>query len=219
MKTKLISLLVSDAIGTVSAEYIIPEKSICIITLSHGAGAGMNHPFMIALANALAEENIATHRFNFPFIENKKGRPDLPAVAHKTIEAAITHANKTFPSLPLFISGKSFGGRMSSQYLATHNNPSVKGIIFYGYPLHAPGKPSTDRAEHLKNVKQPMLFLSGTRDEFATLDLLENVCSSLPNATLIKIEGANHSFKAGKQNTMPKLVNFTKDWVEKMISN
>lgn len=219
MKTKSISLLVSDAIGTVSAEYIIPEKSICIITLSHGAGAGMNHPFMIALANALAEENIATLRFNFPFIENKKGRPDLPAVAHKTIEASINHAHKTFPSLPLFISGKSFGGRMSSQYLATHNNPSVKGIIFYGFPLHAPGKPSIDRAEHLKNVKQSMLFLSGTRDEFATLDLLENVCSSLPNATLIKIEGANHSFKAGKQNTMPKLVNFTKDWVEKMISN
>lgn len=217
MKTKSISLLVSDTIGKVSGEYFIPAKSTCIITLAHGAGAGMHHPFMTALANALAEENIATLRFNFPFIENKKGRPDLPAVAHKTIEAAISDAHKTFPSLPLFISGKSFGGRMSSQYLATHESPSVKGIIFYGFPLHAPGKPLTDRAEHLKDVKQPMLFLSGTRDEFATLDLLENVSSSLANATLIKIEGANHSFKAGKQNTMPMLVNFTKDWVEKLI--
>ncbi len=108
---------------------------------------------------------------------------------------------------------------MSSQYLATHSNPLVKGIIFYGFPLHPPGKPSTERAEHLKNVKQPMLFLSGTRDEFAALDLLENVCSSLANATLIKIEGANHSFKAGKQNTLPVLVNFTKDWLKKIISS
>ncbi len=106
---------------------------------------------------------------------------------------------------------------MSSQYLAAHSEAPVKGIIFYGFPLHPPSKPSTERAEHLKDVKQPMLFLSGTRDEFATLDLLENVCSSLANATLIKIEGANHSFKAGKQNTMPTLVNFTKDWIEKII--
>ncbi len=106
MQTKSFSLLVSDTIGTVSAEYFIPAKSTCIITLAHGAGAGMQHPFMIALANALAEENITTLRFNFPFIENKKGRPDLPAVAHKTIEAAINHALKTFPSLPLFISGR-----------------------------------------------------------------------------------------------------------------
>lgn len=217
MKTKSISLLVSDSIGTVSAEYFIPAKSSCIITLAHGAGAGMHHLFMTSLANALAEENIATLRFNFPFIENKKGRPDIPAVAHKTIEAVVKDAHKTFPSLPLYISGKSFGGRMSSQYLATHNNPSVKGIIFYGFPLHAPGNPSIERAEHLKDVKQPMLFLSGTRDEFASLDLLENVCSSLANATLIKIEGANHSFKAGKQNTMPMLVNFTKDWIAKLV--
>ncbi len=100
---------------------------------------------------------------------------------------------------------------MSSQYLAAHPEASVKGIIFYGFPLHPPGKPSTERAENLKDVKQPMLFLSGTRDELATPDLIENVCSSLKNATLIKIEGANHGFKAGKQNTMEVLVNFTNE--------
>ena len=219
MKTQSCSLFVSDAAGSVSGEYIIPPKSTCIITIAHGAGAGMNHPFMTALANSLAEKNIATLRFNFPFTENKKGRPDVPAVAHKTIEAAISHAHKKFPSLPLFISGKSFGGRMSSQYLAAHPDAPVKGIIFYGFPLHAPGKPSTERGEHLKDVKQPMLFLSGTRDEFATLELIENVCSTLKNATLIKIEGANHGFKAGKQNTMEMLVNFTNDWIGNHIKN
>ncbi len=219
MKTQSVSLFVSNAVGSVSGEYIIPQKNTCIITMAHGAGAGMNHPFMTALASSLAGKNMATLRFNFPFMENKKGRPDVPAVAHKTIEAAIGHAHKKFPSLPLFIAGKSFGGRMSSQYLAAHPDAPVKGIIFYGFPLHPPGKPSIERAEHLKDVKQPMLFLSGTRDEFATIGLIENVCSSLKNATLIKIEGANHGFKAGKQNTMEMLVNFTNDWIGKLIKN
>ena len=217
MKTKSIPLKVSPPIGSVSGEYTIPDKSICMMTLAHGAGAGMNHPFMITLAKSLAEKGIATLRFNFPFTENKKGRPDVPAVAHKTVEAAINHARKQYSSLPLFISGKSFGGRMSSQYLSTHHDAEVKGIIFYGFPLHQPGNPSTERAEHLKDIKQPMLFLSGTRDEFAALDLIEKVCSSLPSAALIKIEGANHGFKAGKQNTMEMLVNFTKDWITKII--
>ena len=122
MKTKSLSLKVSDTIGKVSAEYIMPGKSTCIITLAHGAGADMHHVFMVTLANALAEANIATLRFNFPFTENKKGRPDTPAVAHATIEAAIVKAKKLFPELPLFISGKSFGGRMSSQYLSTHHD-------------------------------------------------------------------------------------------------
>lgn len=219
MKTQSCSLFVSDTIGSVSGEYTIPQKSSCIISMAHGAGAGMNHPFMIALANALAEKDITTLRFNFPFTENKKGRPDVPAVAHKTIEAAIVHAHKKWRSLPLFISGKSFGGRMSSQYLATNPSAPVKGIIFYGFPLHPPGKPSADRAAHLKDVKQPMLFLSGTRDEFATRGLLQDVCSSSKNATLIEIEGANHGFKAGKQNTTEMLANFTKNWVEKIMKN
>jgi uncharacterized protein len=216
MKTKRVSFKVSSDIGSVSGEYIIPDKSICVMTLAHGAGAGMNHPFMVTLAKSLAEKNMATLRFNFPFTENKKGRPDVPAVAHKTIEAAIQHAQKNYPSLPLFVTGKSFGGRMSSQCLAAHSAAKVSGIIFYGFPLHPPGKPSIERAEHLKDVKQPMLFLSGTRDEFASLNLLEKVCSQLPHSTLIKIEGANHSFKAGKLNTMEILVNATKEWIDKI---
>lgn len=187
-----------------------------MVTLAHGAGAGKDHPFMAALSNLLAEQGIGTLRFNFPFIEHKKGRPDVPAVAHKTIEAAINNAHETFPSLPLFTSGKSFGGRMSSQYLSAHLNPVVKGIIFYGFPLHPPGKPSTERAEHLQDVKVPMLFLQGTRDELAALSLMESVCSTLTLARLIKIEGANHAFKAGKQNIIPMLAAFTREWVKNL---
>ena len=187
------------------------------MTLAHGAGAGMHHSFMVTLAQLLWEQSISTMRFNFPFAENKKGRPDTPGVAHQTIEAAILKAQKLFPELPLFVAGKSFGGRMSSQYLATHPNPEIKGLIFYGFPLHPPGKPSTDRAEHLKEVKTPMLFLQGTKDELATWSLIESVCSSLKLATLVKIEGANHAFKAGKQNILQLLADTTNEWIEKRI--
>ena len=217
MSTKSISLQVSESIGKVSAECIAPDTAKCIITLAHGAGAGMNHSFMVTLSNALAEVGIATLRFNFPFTENKKGRPDTPAVAHQTIEAAINKAQTLFPSLPLFVAGKSFGGRMSSQYLSTHPEAKVKGIIFYGFPLHPAGKPSTDRAEHLKEVKVPMLFLQGTKDTLATWDMIESVCASLKKAKLVKLEGADHSFKAGKKDIMSLLVQATNEWVEKMI--
>ena len=217
MKTQSLSLKISPSIGSVSAECIIPEKSKCIITLAHGAGAGMHHSFMLTLVQLLSEQGITTLRFNFPFVENKKGRPDTPAVAHQTIEAAIAKSQKLFPRLPLFVAGKSFGGRMSSQYLSAHPDPVVKGIIFYGFPLHPPGKPSIERAEHLKEIKTPMLFLQGTKDELATWNLIESVCSSLKQATLIKIEGANHSFKAGKQNILQLLTDTTNDWIDKRI--
>jgi len=159
MATKTYKLKVSPSIGSVSAKYMVPEKPVCIFTLAHGAGAGMDHSFMETLANGLSEAGIATLRFNFPFTENKKGRPDTPAVAHLTIEAAIAKARELNPKLPLFASGKSFGGRMSSQYLAGHPDSSVSGIVFYGFPLHPSGKPSTERADHLKELKIPMLFL------------------------------------------------------------
>ncbi|CAN5608085.1 alpha/beta hydrolase [soil metagenome] len=217
MNTESLLIEVSSEIGKVSAEYIMPEHCSCIMTLAHGAGAGMHHSFMVQLANALAEKGIATLRFNFPFMEKKKGPADKPPVAHKTIEAAIAKAQELFPSLPLFVSGKSFGGRMSSQYLAEHNDTTVKGIVFYGFPLHPAGKPSTDRAEHLKNVKQSMFFLQGTKDELATWNLIEPVCISLKRATLVKIEGADHSFKAGKKDIMSILVKETHDWVERKL--
>ena len=213
MKTRSLSLTISPEIGKVSAVLITPIHPIAIMTLAHGAGAGMNHEFMLTLSKLLAEKNIATLRFNFPYMENKKGRPDVPAIAHKAIEAAVRKAQKLFPSLPVLISGKSFGGRMSSQYLAAHPDVDVKAIIFYGFPLHQPGKPSVERAEHLKDLKVPMLFLQGTKDEFATYDLIKRTCASLPSATLVIIEGANHSFKAGKQEMMPMLAAATWNWI------
>jgi predicted alpha/beta-hydrolase family hydrolase len=217
MTTRSISFNISPSIGAVSAECFVPDKSQCIMTIAHGAGAGMHHPFLVTLAQLLSEQDIATMRFNLPFMENKKGRPDTPAVAHQTIEATIAKAQKLFPDLPLFVSGKSFGGRMTSQYLSSHHDAGVKGVIFYRFPLHAPGKPSIDRAEHLKDVKTPMLFLQGSRDEFAEWKLIEPVCSKLKLATLVKIEGANHAFKAGKQNILQILADKTKDWIEKRI--
>lgn len=219
MNTQSIVLPISPEIGNVSAQYMMPDNCSCVMTLAHGAGAGMNHSFMVALSNALAEKGIATLRFNFPFTENKKARADTPAVAHQAIAAAVSKAQQLSPSLPLFVSGKSFGGRMSSQYLSAHNNIAVKGIIFYGFPLHPAGKPSVDRAEHLKQVKQPMLFLQGTKDELATWDLIEPVCNSLKRATLVKIEGADHSFKAGKKDIIPVLAAATHDWIKKKLKD
>jgi predicted alpha/beta-hydrolase family hydrolase len=217
MSTKRISLPVSAAIGKVTAEYNVPANASCLLTLAHGAGAGMDHIFMVTLTEALAAAGIGSFRFNFPFTENKKGRPDTPAVAHQTIEAAINKAHELFPKLPLFASGKSFGGRMSSQYLSSHAEAPVKGIIFFGFPLHAAGKPSIERADHLKAIKVPMLFLQGTRDTLAQWDLITEVCASLKKAKLVKLEGADHSFKAGKQDTMSWLVQATSEWVEKII--
>ena len=173
---------------------------------------------METLASRLAEQGIATVRFNFPFTENRKGRPDSPAVAHQAVKAAIAKARELFPKIPLFVAGKSFGGRMSSQYLSANHDHTVSGIIFYGFPLHPAGKPSTERAEHLKQVKLPMLFLQGTKDALATWDLVEAVCKPLRLATLIKLEGADHSFKAGKKDTMSWLVDATKQWTEKIIA-
>lgn len=217
MSTQFLSLQVSPEIGKVSAECIVPGKATCLLTLAHGAGADMNHSFMVTLATQLSAVGIATLRFNFPFMEQKKGRADTPAVAHQTIEAAINKAQELFPSLPLFVAGKSFGGRMSSQYLSAHPRKEVKGIIFYGFPLHPAKKPAVERAVHLKDVKAPMLFLQGTKDALAEWNMIEEVCASLKKATLVKIEGADHMFKAGKKDILPLLVDATQKWVEKAI--
>ncbi len=218
MDKQQFQIKVSDSIGSVSAELVTSNNPRAIITLAHGAGAGMNHSFMIELSDALAEVGLSTLRYNFPYMEQKKKRPDVPAIAHKTVEAAIQKAHELFPTIPLFVSGKSFGCRMSSQYLSNHSLAFVKGIILFGFPLHPAGKPAIDRAEHLKTVKLPMLFLQGTRDELAQLFLIEKVTVELPSAKLLKIEGADHSFKAGKQNMIPLLADFTKDWI-KLILN
>lgn len=206
---------VSDNIGSVSAEIVSPENPKAVLVLAHGAGAGMVHPFMKSLSEELTKFSIATLRFNFPFIEQKKSRPDFPTVAHATIEAAIQIATEEFSSVPLYAGGKSFGGRMTSQLMASKNISSVKGIVFFGFPLHQPGNPSIERAEHLIDVKVPMLFLQGTRDALAEISRVNQVVESIPNAKLIEFEGADHSFKSGKLNLIPALAEHTAKWIFK----
>ncbi|MCI0751835.1 MAG: dienelactone hydrolase family protein [Flammeovirgaceae bacterium] len=184
-----------------------------ILTLAHGAGAGMNHRFMTALAGELANLGIGSIRFNFPYMENGKKRPDVSAVAEKTISVMLAHTHENFPKTPLFASGKSFGGRMSSQCLSKECPDYIKGISFFGFPLHPPGNPSTDRAEHLKSIKIPMLFLQGTRDTLAEMKLVEKVCKMLSTSTLIKFEGADHSFKSGKREFIPELAQAVNNWI------
>ncbi|MBN9021851.1 MAG: dienelactone hydrolase family protein [Rhizobiales bacterium] len=171
-----------------------PRDARACLVLAHGAGAGMGHPFLAALAAGLAERHVATLRYNFPYMERKSPRPDSPKLATATVRAAVTEASRLMPKLPLFAGGKSFGGRMTSQ--AEASAPlGVKGLVFVGFPLHPPGKRSDERAGHLAEVAVPMLFLQGTNDAFAELDLLRPVAERLaPRATLTLFEDADHSF-------------------------
>lgn len=201
---------------SVSTELVLPKKPIAIFTFAHGAGAPMDHPFMTGMSKELEKLDIGTFRFNFPYMEAKKGRPDTPAVAHATIEAAAKYIHEEYPKVPLFLSGKSFGGRMSSQYLAKFQPDFIKGIAFFGFPLHPSGNPSIERGEHLKDIKVPLLFLQGTRDSLADWDLITQVTKPLRRATLVKFEGADHSFKAGKKNLLPELAHAVAEWVTKL---
>jgi hypothetical protein len=172
---------------------------------------------MTSVSEELSKSGIATLRFNFPYMESKKNRPDVPAVAHKSIAAAAEKAHKLLPDVPLLLSGKSFGGRMSSQYLSGDHHDYIKGVVFFGFPLHAPGKPSVDRADHLKTVKVPMLFLQGTRDDLAKWDLIESVCKPLKQATLVRLKGANHSFNVpGKKTIIPELCEAVVKWIREI---
>jgi uncharacterized protein len=217
MKTEKVIVQVSDSIGKVSGEVMVPDNMHALLVLAHGAGAGMNHTFMVTLATKFASEGIGTFRFNFPYMENKKGRPDVPAVAEKTVYAAMMHANSIYPKVPLFAGGKSFGGRMTSGLASKTEIKFLRGLIFFGFPLHAPGKASTERAEHLRSVRQPMLFLQGTRDALADLKLIKQVAQSLQNSTLEIFEGADHSFRAGKKQFMDEIVAVAKLWIDQKL--
>ncbi|MBR0840822.1 alpha/beta hydrolase [Bradyrhizobium liaoningense] len=194
-----------ERIGTVSAILTQPANARGCYVLAHGAGANMRHSFMNKVAEGLADRGIATFRFNFPYMENKQGRPDQPAVAHATIRAAVDEAARLCPGGKLIAGGKSFGGRMTSQAQSKTPLPGVKGLAFLGFPLHAAKKPSAERAEHLAGITIPMLFLQGTRDGLADLGTLKPVIEALgPKAMLHEIEGGDHSFavlkKSGRSN-------------------
>ncbi len=218
MMTNRARIEISESIGSVSSIWNVPKNPKAAMVLAHGAGADMEHTFMENLSTELASLDIATVRFNFPYMENGKRRPDVPAVAEKTVAVLCEWTHQKFTNLPLFVAGKSFGGRMSSQRLAKECPAYVSGIIFYGFPLHGIGKESTDRAEHLNAITVPMLFLQGTKDKLAKLELIEEVCKKLPTATLKILEGADHSFKVPKKITPPDLPALTAAWIDSVLS-
>ena len=181
--------------GSISALLLRPAAPRACFVFAHGAGAGMTHSFMEAFANGLGERNIATLRYQFPYMEKGGKRPDPPAVAQAAVRAAVAEAAQNFPGLALIAGGKSFGGRMTSQARAAAPLPGVRGLAFVGFPLHPAGKPSTDRADHLAKVDIPMLFLQGSRDTLAEVALIEPVVKRLgPRASLHLVDGADHSF-------------------------
>lgn len=181
--------------GPVSALLQVPPEARAAYVFGHGAGAGMNHAFMAALADALAGRAIATLRYQFPFMERGSKRPDPPAVAQAAVRAAVAEARRQWPGLPLVAGGKSFGGRMSSQAQAAEPLDGVAGLVFVGFPLHPAGKPGLERAAHLAAVRLPMLFLQGTRDELADRALLEQALAPLQSrATVRWFEDADHAF-------------------------
>jgi predicted alpha/beta-hydrolase family hydrolase len=187
--------------GTSTSGLLIePEGRLACYVFAHGAGAGMEHAFMQAMAEALAARRIATLRFQFPWMERGSRRPDAPPVAHAAIRAAVEEASRQLPGVALVAGGKSFGGRMTSQAQALAPLPGVRGIAFVGFPLHMEGKPSTTRAAHLADVGVPMLFLQGTRDALAELGLIRQVAGALPLATLHVVDGADHAFHVLKRS-------------------
>src|SRR5246127_4883963 len=209
--------------GEVSAILLQPQNAQCLLVLAHGAGAGINHPFMTAIANELAAAQVATFRFQFPYMEQRRRVPDRPPVLTASIQGAVQAASKAVPGLPLFAGGKSLGGRMTSLAAAEGRLGQVRGLVFFGFPLHPPNRPGTKRAEHLREVKLPMLFLQGTRDALADLQLLRPICAELgARATLHMIEGADHSFhvlkSSGKtdEGVLEELAGSAAAWFKKL---
>ncbi len=196
-----LSVHVGERSGEVSALLLRPPDARAVFVLAHGAGAGMRHAFMEAISERLAARRIATFRYQFPYTEREGRRPDPQPVLLATVRAAATAAREHCPDLPLLAGGKSMGGRMTSLAAAAGKLSELRGLVFLGFPLHPAGKPGSARADHLDEVSLPMLFLQGTRDRLAGLDLLRPVCSRLgARATLWIVEGGDHSFHVLKRS-------------------
>ncbi len=223
MKTERLTLAI-DETRRVSALFQLPPAATACYVFAHGAGAGMEHASMTAVAEELADRRVATLRFQFPYMELQSRRPDPPPLCHATVRAAVAEAARLAPTLPLFAGGRSFGARMTSQAQAIEPLPGVKGLAFLGFPLHPAGKPSAERAEHLREVNIPMLFLQGTRDELAKLDLLQPVIDQLgARASLKLLQGADHSFhvpaRTGRKDpeVRAEMLDAFAAWMEQVI--
>lgn len=220
----------SEAIAIPSDDYPISGRlnlassPIALVVLSHGAGAGMDHMFMETLANQLCSADISVLRFNFPYIDQGRRAPDSPKKAQKAINEVVRFASNSYPDQPLFVGGKSYGGRMASHCAAQKSIDPVRGLIFYGFPLHAPGRDSIDRASHLSAVNIPMLFLQGTNDKLANLEMIKQVSSGLGDkAHLETFDSADHSFKVPKRIGLSQdemialLTDKSKSWISSLI--
>jgi uncharacterized protein len=217
-----ITIAVDDARRVSGLLQAPPGARVCYV-LAHGAGAGMAHPFMAAVAEGIAGRGIATLRYQFPYMERGSKRPDAPKLAHATVRSAVAEASRLCPELALVAGGKSFGGRMTSQAQAESPLPGVRGLVFLGFPLHPAGQPSDERGKHLLGVQIPMLFVQGTRDELANLQLLRPLVEQLgARATLKLCEGADHSFhvpaRTGRKDSdvRTEMLDALTEWIEKV---
>lgn len=214
-----------DDATTVPGLLMVPPAPRALYVLAHGAGAGMAHPFMAAVADGLAARGVATLRYQFPYMERGSRRPDVPRLAQATVRAAVARAAELAPGLPLLAGGKSFGGRMTSQAQAASPLPGVRGLAFLGFPLHPAGKPSDERAAHLFDVEAPMLFLQGTRDELAERALLQATVERLGvRSSLHWLENADHSFhvlaRSGRKDAevMTEALDALVRWIDTTIT-
>lgn len=221
-KPQPLTITIDDARRVSGLLQAPPEARMCYV-LAHGSGAGMAHPFMAAVAEGLAGRGIATLRYPFPSMERGSRRPDAPALARATLRSAVAEASRLCPALALLAGGKSFGGRMTSQAQAESPLPGVRGLVFLGFPLHPVGRPSDDRGQHLFDVRIPMLFLQGARDELASLRLLRPLVEQLGARTTLKLlDGADHSFhvpaRTGRKDcdVRADMVDALAGWIEKV---
>jgi predicted alpha/beta-hydrolase family hydrolase len=219
-----VTIAVADG-STVSGLLQAPKDARACYVLAHGAGAGMHHPFMQAVAGELAERGIATLRYQFPYMEKGSRRPDPPKLAQATVRGAVGEAARLLPKVPLFAGGKSFGGRMTSQAQAATPLPGVRGLALLGFPLHPAGRPSQERGKHLFDVTIPMLFLQGTRDQLALPDQITPLCQALSGrATLSSVQDADHSFhvpaRTGRKDADVRsdVLDILAAWIDRVIA-
>ncbi len=217
--------LATDSSGDVSAVLQRPDDAFALIVVAQGAGAGLDHWFMKAIADRLAVRGMAVFRYNFPFTEQGKKRPDHQPKLLKTVRSAHAKALEVADGLPIFEGGKSMGGRMTTLVAATGDLDGTSGLVFFGFPLHSPAKPGVERAGHLPDVPMPMLFLQGSRDALARLELLEPVLQPLPDATLHVIDQANHGFHVPKRtgrtddDVLDELADVAVDWTRTIAAS
>ena len=218
---KQIQFFVNEKAGIVSGLLLQPSDARALLLLAHGAGAGMRHSFMEDLAAKLADQNVATLRYQFPYMEKRTKRPDPSNVLMDTVRAAVATAKRHAGALPLYAGGKSMGGRMTSLAAAEEPLNGVRGLIFFGFPLHAAGKPGAERGQHLAAIKIPMLFLQGSRDTLAELKLLKPLCVRIgQRAELFVVDSGDHSFHMLKSSersdgeVLEDIVKKTVAWME-----